>query len=117
MKTIGQVITEKRRAARMTQKELSERLGIAQTTLSGYEKGVFFPNAFIVVELADIFQCTTDELYCRDIPLKELRETMWKLVRYEGIVITNQNIDWLLERAEKKLRREKEYDNSRRVEG
>lgn len=33
--------------------------------------------------------------------LKELKKKMWDIVSKEGIEITNQNIDWLLSRAEK----------------
>lgn len=29
-----------------------------------------------------------------------LKQALWEIVRDENIIITNQNIDWLLDRAE-----------------
>ena len=31
-----------------------------------------------------------------------LKQALWEIVRDENIIITNQNIDWLLDRASKK---------------
>ena len=31
-----------------------------------------------------------------------LKQALWEIVRDENIIITNQNIDWLLDRAEKR---------------
>lgn len=30
---------------------------------------------------------------------KTLNNALWEIIRTEGIAVTNQNIDWLLERA------------------
>ena len=30
-----------------------------------------------------------------------LKQALWEIIRSEGIVVTNQNIDWLLEKAYK----------------
>lgn len=32
-----------------------------------------------------------------------LKQALWEIVRDENIIITNQNIDWLLDRAEKRV--------------
>lgn len=32
-----------------------------------------------------------------------LKKALWEIVRDEGIIITNQNIDWLLDRAAKQI--------------
>ena len=34
--------------------------------------------------------------------MKTIKEVLWEIVRDENIIITNQNIDWLLDRASKK---------------
>jgi hypothetical protein len=34
--------------------------------------------------------------------MKNIKEALWEIVRDENIIITNQNIDWLLDRASKK---------------
>lgn len=31
--------------------------------------------------------------------LKHLKSKMWQIIQKEGITVTNQNLDWLLERA------------------
>lgn len=41
--------------------------------------------------------------------LKEFKKRMWAIVCNEGIEITNQNIDWLLSRAEKEYSFEQEF--------
>ena len=38
----------------------------------------------------------------------ELRTHLWAIVQTEGIIITNQNIDWLLERVYKEKEQEDE---------
>ena len=32
-----------------------------------------------------------------------LKQALWEIVRDENIIITNQNIDWRLDRAEKRV--------------
>ena len=32
-----------------------------------------------------------------------LKKSLWEIVRDENIIITNQNIDWLLDRAAKQI--------------
>lgn len=34
----------------------------------------------------------------------ELKKNLWEIIRSEGILVTNQNLDWLLERSYKKAR-------------
>ena len=67
MKTIGKCIKDKRIEIGMTQCEVAEELGIGQTTLSSYEHGRFFPNALVLCDLADLFECTIDELCGRKV--------------------------------------------------
>lgn len=37
---------------------------------------------------------------------KELKDRLWAIIRAEGIEVTNQNLDWLLERAYKEKENE-----------
>lgn len=41
----------------------------------------------------------------KQVSLSDLKKELWHLVRSEGIEITNQNIDWLLERAYKGVKK------------
>lgn len=62
MKTIGEIIREKRLDMGLTQFELAEQLGVCQTTIAGYEINRFVPNVLIAADMADIFECSLDEL-------------------------------------------------------
>lgn len=60
----------------MTQKEVADILGIGQSTYKNYECGIREPNGDTIVQLADLFNVTTDYLLGRDTgepePLDEL---------------------------------------------
>lgn len=45
--------------------------------------------------------CTISNTRKADFP--SLKHTLWNIVGKEGIEITNQNIDWLLERVFKEI--------------
>ena len=55
-------IREARMAANLTQKELAEKLGIKDTTLSGYEIGAHDPKSNTLIEIARICGTTVDFL-------------------------------------------------------
>lgn len=47
------------------QKDLAEKLGLAQTTIANYEKGKRFPDEEILLKIADIFNISLDYLLGR----------------------------------------------------
>ncbi len=55
-------IKDLRKERNITQKELSNALQIAQSTISGWEKGLFEPTASAVVLLAKFFCVSSDYL-------------------------------------------------------
>ncbi len=66
MKTIGEIIKEKRLAKGWTTYRLGKEIGVNHATILGWEKMRSFPNALYLVDLADVFECTLDELCGRD---------------------------------------------------
>ena len=70
-KTIGQIIYEKRKAKRWTQKKLAEKIDACATTLASWEVGKAYPNALFLSSLADVFNCTIDELCGREVKINE----------------------------------------------
>lgn len=54
-----------REDAELSQTELAEALGIAQTTYSGYERGFREPSLEMLCRLADFFHTSTDYLLGR----------------------------------------------------
>lgn len=55
-------ILEKRLQAGLTQQELSLKLGVRQNTVSQWENGNRVPSVEILPKLADVLNCTIDEL-------------------------------------------------------
>lgn len=66
-KTVGQIIFEKRKLKGWTKKKLAEKIDVCAGTLSSWEDGKAYPNAIFLSSLADVFQCTIDELCGREI--------------------------------------------------
>lgn len=63
-KKIGNKIAELRRENNLSQKNLGEKLGVSQDTVSLWEKGKSLPATEYVIEIAQLFQLSTDELLC-----------------------------------------------------
>ena len=64
MVKIGQRIKELRNDCELTQKELADKIGAAQNTISQYENGTAKASIEIIVRLADALNTTTDYLLC-----------------------------------------------------
>lgn len=60
--TIGKNITRLRRIANMTQLELAEKLNYSDKSVSKWEQGNGVPDIRILVQLADLFQVSVDDL-------------------------------------------------------
>ena len=61
-KTIGQIIYEKRKSRKWTIKKLAEKIDCCESTLSSWEVGKAYPNALFLVSLAEVFECSIDEI-------------------------------------------------------
>ncbi len=60
--TIGKKIIKLRNTHNLSQEELAARLNVSRQTVSKWENDVAMPDAYNVVELAKVFNCSTDEL-------------------------------------------------------
>ena len=49
----------------MTQADLARRLGITRSSINAWEMGISVPSTQSLLELADIFDVSTDYLLCR----------------------------------------------------
>ena len=61
-KTLGSFLAVLRKAKGMTQKELAERVGVSDKTVSHWERDESAPDISVLPILADIFGVTVDEL-------------------------------------------------------
>ena len=50
----------------MRQYELADRMGVKQASVSAWESGAAMPSAANLIKLADILDCTVDELLGRN---------------------------------------------------
>ncbi len=60
--SLGMEIRIRRVAAGMKQKELAEKLGVKQGKISAYELGLLKPSIEKVIQMSEIFGCSTDAL-------------------------------------------------------
>lgn len=61
-RAVGKVIARKRLEKGLTQEQVAEQLDIGYEAVSRIERGTAIPNVIRLIELADIFECGTDEL-------------------------------------------------------
>lgn len=64
---IGENIREKRTERGWMQAKLADKIKVHYASISNWERGDSCPNALYLVALADVFECTTDELCGRVI--------------------------------------------------
>jgi len=67
-KKFGAYITAKRKDAGMTQSGLAQKLNLTRQSISKYETGECFPDISIIIQIAEIFGITIDELIKSGIP-------------------------------------------------
>ena len=59
-------IRERRSRLGMSQAELAERIGVNQTAVSQWERGIITPTLNKARKLAETLGCTIDELYAAE---------------------------------------------------
>lgn len=62
MKTLGTKITDYRKALKLTQEELAEKLNVTSQAVSKWENDLSIPDLPILIELSDLFHVSLDEL-------------------------------------------------------
>lgn len=61
----GKNLRRIRKDRRMTGPELASKIGVAQPTITGWERGMFEPKFSNLVKLADVFDVSIDEFFGR----------------------------------------------------
>ena len=80
-------IKEARERQKMTQKMLALRLGIAQTTVSGWENGSKRPSVDTIVQISDILGVSTDYLL-------EKTDSPFSIVQNDASYLKLRTIFW-----------------------
>ena len=63
---IGKFISERRKALKLTQEELGEKLGVSKNAVSKWERGLNLPDSGIYVYLCEILNISLNELFKGD---------------------------------------------------
>ena len=59
---IGKFITEERKAQKLTQAKLAEKIFVSEKTISKWENGKSMPDSNLLLKLCDIFKIDLNEL-------------------------------------------------------
>ena len=62
--TVGQNIKQLRKAHRLTQRELSDKIGVNHALISKWEHDENEPHLYSLMGMADLFGVSLDELCC-----------------------------------------------------
>lgn len=103
----GKIIRKLRHDAQLNQQQLADILGVTQSAVTRYERGVMEPTADVISKAADYFNVSADYLIGRDKGIKEstdLPEVLKKAgidaIRYTGeFNLTDKEIKRLLRYA------------------
>lgn len=66
MLAFGEILKQKREMRGWSQPYLAQRLGIHRASIYNYEGGLSVPTLYVLVELANLFECSLDELVGRE---------------------------------------------------
>ncbi len=72
-------LSVKRTEKKISQKDMSEAIGVAQSTYSLYEKGAREPNISKIIKIAEVLCVSVDELFGVNSPNDSLTELIGKL--------------------------------------
>jgi len=67
MSAFGENLTRLRKERGIRQTALAEELGVTQQMISGYEKGIATPTLELLIQIADFFEISLDELVGREV--------------------------------------------------
>ena len=71
MKEFGELIATKRKELGYTQETFAKKLGITPQAVSKWENGIGYPDITLFPAIADVFDMTTDELFGREVTVRE----------------------------------------------
>lgn len=82
----GTILKKLRKDYKYTQEQLADRLGVANSTVSMYERGERFPDYEMMIAISDIFNVDMNVLYGKK-PTSKLLSPSFPLTPHETSVI------------------------------
>lgn len=92
---IGKNITRLRKTANMTQLELAEKLNYSDKSVSKWEQGNGIPDVRILMQIAELFGVTLDDLVHEQREHKLMPKTL-RLIRRTVIISCSALLVWLV---------------------
>jgi transcriptional regulator with XRE-family HTH domain len=62
MKKFGKILRIKRKKRGLTQEDLAKKIGVCLNSICLWERGLAVPGLTSLINLADVFKCSIDEL-------------------------------------------------------
>lgn len=88
---IGNTLKYLRKTMGFTQKEIAKKIGIAQQTYAGYEKGNHEPSVEIMIRLADTYNTSMDYITGRYIGTNDDKDLEEQIEMYEILEETREH--------------------------
>lgn len=104
MGDFGSALKELRCCAKLTQKDLADKLGLSKAAVSYYEQSILSPSPEMLIKIAGIFHVTTDYL----LGLESKRKTL------DITDLPDKDIEFLQTAAELLRRKNNEREISRK---
>lgn len=80
----------------ITQKDLATKIGVGNTAISNYEKGISFPNTDILYKIFDALDIDPNFLFQDDVPILKKMDLSSRekdhIEKYRGLSISSKNI-------------------------
>lgn len=89
---IGRFIAECRKNEKMTQKELAEKLGVTDKSVSKWERGICMPDISLFTDLCNILKITLNDLFAGE----KIKEERFKQVADNNLLIALENSTFTL---------------------
>ena len=93
---IGKNISKYRKSLNMTQLELAEKLNYSDKAISKWERGESVPDINVLIDIANFFNITLNELCYEQITYKSEIANETKKVRHMYIKILSLGLCWLV---------------------
>ena len=78
---LGNIISELRKKAGLTQQELANRISVTNKAVSNWERGVSYPDTDSIMKLAEIFEISIEELMAAKQREEDTHKVMYEYVR------------------------------------
>ncbi len=92
---IGKNLTRLRKSANMTQLELAEKLNYSDKSVSKWEQGNGIPDVRILIQIADLFGVTLDDLVHEQRERKLMPKTV-RLIKRTAVTACSALLVWLV---------------------